>query len=120
MEAILRLLPDDALRSFEDFRGALFATMRGKAMHEERLRTGARHHARVHGEGAEGLLPRLRLGFEPHAGPHVGRHEMRALDRLHRVAELLEVRLVDVLAAFGGNAVARGRRDIQLEAEDLL
>jgi hypothetical protein len=102
MHAVLRLFPDDALRSVEHFRRDFLATVRRQAVHEEGLGVRGGHHARIHGEGAESLLARLGLRLEAHAGPHVGGHEVRALGGAGRIGEDFEVRAVHILAARRG------------------
>src|ERR1700751_516829 len=87
MQSILCLVPDDALRTVDYFRGDFLAAMRGQAMHEERIRLRLPHHLRVDHPPGEIALALVVLLFEAHAGPHVGRDEIRATARRMRVGE---------------------------------
>src|SRR4051794_6223927 len=77
VQPVFRLLPDDALGAIQDLGRHLLAAVGGKAMHEERLAVGGAHERLVHLVARKGLAARPGLAFPAHAGPHVGRDEVR-------------------------------------------
>ena len=93
--------------------------MRGQAVHEERVLARDLHHVRVHLPVFEVLLARLILGFESHARPDVGGHQVRALCRLHRIGELLVMAGAVQVGPFGLHFVAGRRGHVHVEVEHL-
>src|SRR5687767_13948456 len=75
MQAVLRLVPDGALRPVDDLGGDFLAAMRRQAVHEERVLFRRAHHLRVDLPVAKRPPALLVLGLEPHRGPDVGRDE---------------------------------------------
>ena len=85
VEAVFGLVPDDALRSFDDGGRDLFAAMGGQAVHEQRVPGGLRHQCVVDlvtGEGLNTLGPFL---FLAHTGPDIGNHQIGTLCRAHGI-----------------------------------
>ena len=93
--------------------------MRGQAMHEQRILGGNAHHVLIHLPIGEVFHAFLILGFESHAGPHVGSHQIRAARGFHRVGEFFVVILAEQSGAFRLDFVAGRGRDMHVEIQYL-
>src|SRR5439155_15799308 len=118
VEAVLGLLPDRGLRPVDHGGGHFFAAVGRQAVQESRLWARQLHQAFIDLETDERRSADFGLVLLAHRRPHVGVHDVRALDGLvgfvgdlDRAAEVAR-RRHDLVVEL----VPRGPRDGQLEA----
>ncbi len=105
VQPVLGLVEHDGPRAVEDTGGDFLAAVRRQAMHEERVRLGARHQRLVDLIAGKRPFPFARFVLLSHRRPDVGVDGARALDRGLRVGEQPKRR-----------AVTRQARDLLLDS----
>ncbi len=117
MQAVLRLVPHDALRAVDDFTRDFLAAVRRQAMHEDRIGSGHCHHVGIDAPVREGGAPLLVFRLVAHAGPDIGRDQVRSSAGFHRILELPQHRCRGRASAHRIQLVAGGRRYMEREAQ---
>ena len=82
MQAVLRLVPDDGLRTVEHRSVDLLAPVRRQAVQHDRVGGGLRHQLLGDRVRHERRLAQLGLGLLTHRDPGVGGHDVRAGEQL--------------------------------------
>src|SRR5438105_2172770 len=91
MEAVLRLVPDGALRAIENVLGDLLAVMGGQTMEDDRVAARVGYERRIDAEAAEIAEPTLAVLFLPHARPDVRVEDVGAACSSLRIVRELHV-----------------------------
>ena len=98
MHAILGLLPERGLRPIGDFVGDLLSSVRGQAMHDDRVAPRSGEQGGVYlVSRRESIDSLLRLGFLAHARPHVRIQDVGLAGRFVRVVR--EVKMAGGLSS---------------------
>src|SRR5438552_1351566 len=118
MQAILRFIPYDALRSVDDLRLDLLAPVHGQTVHENRIGLRSGHHRAVDSPVFKVAPPFGALRLETHARAHIGRDEISTAAGIHGVGERSHVvELADAYPVWV-DFVARRGRHVNVESED--
>ena len=84
MQPVLGFIEHDRVRTVHDLVGHLLAAVRGEAMHENGIRLGPRHEARIYLIALEQVVAASAIAIT-HRHPGIGHHTVRALHRLVRI-----------------------------------
>src|SRR3972149_4062061 len=87
VQAVLRLIPDDGLRSIDHLIRDLEPAVRGEAVHDDRVLLRLVHEELVDLVRLEDPLPLPLLLLHAHGNPDVRVHDIRPLDGVHRVLQ---------------------------------